>query len=174
LTADSACRHSSTRALGPSARREGITLIDAKDTAAYEEAGAEAVAAVARCAPPACRPDIFRGPRPGELTVGLDSGQGTSEYQWHLLPDSQPPGGQAFQDSSWAAMVTQWEAARPQRLMLVDGVARTYGYVREHVPMSAVFSIKQVSPKEARALSSNAAAANGAFVITTKSHASTR
>jgi hypothetical protein len=91
-----ACRGSSSR---ESRFRSGvidprsITIIDPKDTAAYAEAGPAALAAMARCHQPACRPDIFRGPGAGELTVGLDSAATPgSEYQWHIMPDSSPGG----------------------------------------------------------------------------------
>jgi hypothetical protein len=147
-----------------------ITRINAEDTAAYAEAGPEAIAAIARCRAPACRPDIFRGPGAGELTVGLDSARGhpRPEHQWHLMPDSVVPGGQAFQDSSWTAMLTKWEAATPQRLLLIDGTPRSFAYARAHVSLSSVWGIQELSAKEAKALSSEPAAANGAVAIATK------
>jgi hypothetical protein len=143
------------------------------DTAAYAEAGLEAIAAVARCRPPGCRPDIFRGPGPGELTVGLDSASSRprTEYQWHILAKALPPGGQAFQDSTWAAMLAQWEAVRPRRLLLIDGIPRTFAFAREHVSLSSVWGMQELSAKEAKARSSDPAAANGAVAITTKAHA---
>lgn len=174
------------RSSAPSARAsrrqpsesQRIVLVDPRDTAAYAEAGPEAIAAVARCQLPACRPDIHRGPAPGELTVGLDSTPGRpradtsySEYQWHVVPHSLPPGGEAHQDSAWAATLTGWETARPRRLLLVDGTPRTFAYARDHVSLSSVSGIQEVSAKEARALSSEPDAANGAIVITTKAHA---
>jgi hypothetical protein len=153
----------------------GITIIDPRDTGAYAEVGPEAIAAVARCRPPACRPDIFRGPGAGELTVGLDSSGGggpRDDYQWHVMPNAPPPGGQAFQDSGWTAMLTNWEAAKPRRLLLIDGVSRTFAYAREHLPLSGVWGIQELSPSEARTLSSDPAAVNGALAITTKAYAS--
>lgn len=165
---------SSRRALAQPQASGGITIIDARDTAAYAEAGPAAIAAVARCHPPACRPDIFRGPGTGELTVGLDSSDGSAsrdERQWHLMPDLPPYGGQAFQDSGWAAMLTRWEAAKPRRLLLIDGVPRTYAYARGHVGLSSVWGIQEVSATEAKTLSSDPDAANGAIAITTKAHA---
>lgn len=155
---------------------KSITVIDPKDTAAYSEMGREAMEAVARCRPPACRPDIFRGPGPGELTVGLDSSRGRPqlelhEFQWHKLPDTPPPGGQAFQDSAWAAVLTKLEREKPRRLLLVDGVPRSFAYARAHVSQSSVWGIQEVSAKEAKSLSKDPSAANGAIVITTKAHA---
>ncbi|HVX41961.1 MAG TPA: hypothetical protein VHB25_20535, partial [Gemmatimonadaceae bacterium] len=170
-----ACDRSSSSARRVSARSTehgDITPIDPKDTAAYAEAGPEAIAAVARCHPPACRPDIFRGPQPGELTVGLDSGAGkaSGEFQWHVVTES-PPGGQTFQDSAWTAMLTRWEGERPRRLLLVDSIPRTFAYVREHVPFSSVSGMQELSASQARGLSTDPAAAHGAILITTKSHA---
>jgi hypothetical protein len=151
----------------------GVTHIDATDTAAYADAGLDAVAAVANCRAPKCRPDIFSGPGPGELTVGLDSGT-ADEFQWHLAPDASPPGGQAFQDSSWHAMLAHWESSKPAPLLLVDGVPRTYAYAREHVSLASVSGMRQVSPAEAKTLSSDTAAAHGAIVIATKGHSAPR
>ncbi len=157
--------------------RQAYTIIDPKDTAAYSMIGREAMAAVARCHAPACRPDIFRGPLPGELTVGLDSSRGRiqaeyHEFQWHLLPDTEPPpGGQAYQDSAWAAMLTMLEKEKPRRLLLIDGVPRSYAYARARVTQSSVWGISEVSAKEAKKLSTDPAAANGAVVITTKANA---
>lgn len=167
-----ACRGSSSSASPRRARPIGadITVIDPRDTAAYAEAGPAAVAAVARCQPPGCRPDIHRGPGAGELTVGLDSGTLGSEFQWRIVPETLW-GGQALQDSAWNAMLTRWEGAKPQRLLLVDGVPRTYAYARDHVSQSSVWSIQQLSAKQAAAISSAPAAANGAIAITTKAHA---
>ncbi len=161
----------------PSARRAattsatpGMMRIDASDTAAYASAGPDAVAAVARCRPPACRPDIFSGPGPGELTVGLDSGR-PSEFQWHHEADAPAPGGQAFQDSSWLAMIARWDSSVPRRLLLIDGTPRTYAYARAHVSLSSVWRVQEVPAKDAKALSTDPAAANGAIVIVTKAHA---
>lgn len=147
-----------------------ITIIDPKDTAAYSEVGPAAVAAVARCQPPGCRPDIHRGPGAGELTVGLDSGKLGSEFQWHIVPET-IRGGQPLQDSIWAATLTRWEAAKPQRLLLIDGVPRTYAFARDHVSQSSIWGIKVLSADQAVALSSDSAAANGAIAITTRAHA---
>ncbi|HEY4129655.1 MAG TPA: hypothetical protein VGM50_03515 [Gemmatimonadaceae bacterium] len=170
------CGHSPSsarRSPGQAQATVGITRIDAKDTAAYAEAGPEAIDAVARCRPPGCRPDIFRGPGPGELTIGLDSGPGQSqpEYQWHLAPDTVSPRGQAFQDSSWSTMLTKWEAATPQRLLIIDGTPRSFAYARAHVSLASISGIQELSAKEATAVSSEPAAANGAVVITTKAEA---
>jgi hypothetical protein len=167
-----ACRGSAVTAHATSSRMnaDSITLIDARDTAAYAEAGPEAVAAVARCRAPRCRPDIFRGPAPGELTVGLDSGKAGSEYQWNTVPDT-APGGQVYQDSAWAGTLEQWATAKHPRLLLIDGVPRTYAYVRDHVRLSSVWGLKELSAAQAAALSSDPAAANGAIAITTKAHA---
>ena len=156
---------------------KSITIINPKDTAAYSEIGREAMDAVARCHLPACRPDIFRGPGRGELTVGLDSSRGRPEleiheFQWHILPDTTPPpGGQAYQDSAWAAILTKMEHEKPQRLLLIDGVPRSFAYARAHVSQSSIWGINEVSAKEAKTLSKDPAAANGAIVITTKAHA---
>jgi hypothetical protein len=147
----------------------GIVRIDPRDTAAYSSAGPQAVAAVAKCKPPACRPDIFRGPGNGELTVGLDSGR-ADEQQWHTPAETPPPGGSAYQDSSWRAILTKWERQKPQRLLLVDTVPRTYAYVRDHVSMASVWGLQILPPDKAEALSSNPAAANGAYLIITKGH----
>lgn len=154
----------------PSHAAAGITVIDAADTAAYSAAGPEAVAAVANCRAPKCRPDIFRGPGSDELTVGLDSGRG-AEFQWHAMPTSPPPAGQGFQDSSWNAMLAHWESSTPAPLLIIDGVPRTYAYAREHVSLSSVWGMQQLSPAEAKKLSSDSGAAHDAIVITTKAHA---
>jgi hypothetical protein len=156
-----AARATSTRTPPP-----GIRLIEVADTAAYSEAGPQALAAVASCRAPKCRPDIFAGPAQGELTVGLDSGS-NNEFQWHLVAEA-PPGGQALQDSSWRAMLTHWESSKPSPMLLVDGVPRTYAYAREHVSMSSVWGMRQVSAAEAKTLSSDSNAVRGAIVITTK------
>ena len=147
----------------------GVVRIDPHDTAAYASAGPEALAAVAKCKPPACRPDIFRGPHNGELTVGLDSGHG-GEYQWHTPAETPPPGGSAYQDSSWHALLTKWERDKPQRLLLIDTVPRTYAYARDHVSMASVWGLQILPPDKAEALSSDPAAANGAYLIITKGH----
>jgi hypothetical protein len=124
----------------PAAGSAAIIRIDPRDTAAYADAGPAAIAAVARCQPPNCRPDIFRGPGRGELTVGLDSANRPAgqEYQWHSLPDTLSPAGQATQDSAWRAMLARWEEAKPQRLVLVDGVPRSFAYVRAQVTIASV------------------------------------
>lgn len=84
---------------------------------------------------------------------------------------SSPPAGEAAQQSGWVAMVARWEASTPTRLVLVDGVPRSFSYVRTQVPLESVWDLREVSPKETRALSTDSAAANGAFVITTRAHA---
>ena len=168
-TACRSSRSSPPRGTAQSTVMRGVTPIDPSDTAAYAAAGREAIAAVARCKPPRCRPDIFRGPAAGEITVGLDSGK-ASEFQWSIVPEP-IPGGQAFQDSVWISMLNRWSAAKPQRLLLVDGVPRTYVYARDHVPQASVWGMQELSATQARAVSSDPAAANGAIAITTKAHA---
>jgi hypothetical protein len=66
-----------------------IKRVDPADTAAFSILGPDALAAVARCNPPACTPRIFSGPGRGEITVGLDSAASPgSQRQWHLVPDA--------------------------------------------------------------------------------------
>ncbi|MGH7621737.1 MAG: hypothetical protein ACREMU_05305 [Gemmatimonadaceae bacterium] len=81
-----------------------------------------------------------------------------------------PPGGIARQDSLWRATLAKWEREKPQRLLLVDTVPRTYAYARDHVSMSSVWGMQILTPDRAQALSSNPAAANGAYLIITKGH----
>jgi hypothetical protein len=71
-------------------------------------------------------------------------------------------------------MLTRWEASSPRQLLLIDGVPRTFAYAREHVSLSSVWGIQNASAKEAKALSSDPAGANGAIVIITKAHAPTQ
>ena len=100
----------------------------------------------------------------------MDSGKLGSEYQWHIVPES-VPGAQAVQDSGWVAMLARWEAAKPQRLLLIDNVPRTYAYARDSVSISSIWGIRDLSATQAATLSSDPAGANGAIAITTKAHA---
>jgi hypothetical protein len=146
--------------------------IDPSDTAAYSSFGQAVVAAVARCKPPACHPYISSGPGRGELLVALDSAAKPGEQmQWHRMPDEPPPGGQAFQDSAWTAYLSQWDTASKPPIVLVDGVHRTFAWARANVRQPQVWGFQQVPPAEARKLSHDPGAANGALVITTKEHA---
>lgn len=81
-----------------------------------------------------------------------------------------PPGGDARQDSLWRATLAKWEREKPQRLLLVDTVPRTYDYARDHIRMSSIWGLQILTPDRAKALSSNPAAANGAYLIITKGH----
>jgi hypothetical protein len=68
-------------------------------------------------------------------------------------------------------MLTKWEAATPQRLLIIDGTPRSFAYARAHVSLASISGIQELSAKEATAVSSEPAAANGAVVITTKAEA---
>lgn len=81
-----------------------------------------------------------------------------------------PPGGNARQDSLWRATLTKWEQEKPQKLLLIDTVPRTYTYARDHISMSAIWGLQILTPDRAKALSSDPAAANGAYLIITKGH----
>src|SRR6185437_6801636 len=147
-------------------------MIDPRDTASYSYLGSEAVAAVAHCKLPACRPYIASGPGRGELLVALDSTAKPGEQmQWHKLPDEPPPGGQAFQDSAWIAYLSRWDTVSRPPIVVVDGVQRTFAWARANVSQPQIWGFKQVSPAEAKKLSRDPGAANGAVVITTKAHA---
>jgi hypothetical protein len=151
---------------------ERITIIDPKDTAAYSVLGPDAVAAVARCKPPECQPHIISGPGRGELLVALDSASKPGEQmQWHQMPQDPPPGGQAFQDSSWIAFLSQWDTVSRPPIVLVDGVHRSFAWARANVSQPQIWGFQQVSPAEAMKLSHDPGAVNGAVVITTKAHA---
>ena len=102
--------------------------------------------------------------------MGLDSGT-SAEFQWHLMADTTTPAGEAQQDSAWITMLSTWESSTPARLLIIDGTPRSYAYAREHLRLSSVWGMREVSAKEAKALTSDSAAANGAVVIVTKAHA---
>ncbi len=164
-----ACRAPS-RAAGHTAAAAALTPVDPRDTAAYAAAGPEALAAVASCRPPACLPAIFRGPGPGELSVSVDSANGHATA-WRVEVAFQSSNEQAVQDSVWHATLDRWAAEKPRRLLLVDGAPRSFAYVRDHVPLSAVWGMREVPAAAAESLSADPAAHNGAIVITTRAHA---
>jgi hypothetical protein len=172
LAACGGSRGATKKAAAPPMERQTPTMIDPKDTAAYAILGPDAVAAVAHCLPPACRPYIASGPGRGELLVALDSAAKPGEQmQWHQLPEEAPPGGQAFQDSAWTAYLSQWDTVAQPPIVLVDGVSRTFAWARANVTQPQVWGFHQVSGAEAMKLSHEPGAANGAIVITTKAHA---
>jgi len=81
-----------------------------------------------------------------------------------------PPGGDARQDSLWRATLSKWEREKPRRLLLIDTVPRTYAYARDHISMASIWGLQILTPDRAKALSSDPAAANGAYLIITKGH----
>ena len=81
-----------------------------------------------------------------------------------------PPGGDARQDSLWRATLAKWEREKPRRLLLIDTVPRTYAYARDHISMASIWGLQILTPDRAKALSSDPAAANGAYLIITKGH----
>jgi hypothetical protein len=149
-----------------------VVQIAPEDTAAYSTLGADAVLAVARCHPPACRPVIWRGPGKGELTVALDSAASPgNQMQWRSPPEEPPPGGQAFQDSAWTAYLTQQEAAPKPRVVWVDGVRRSFAWAKANTTQRNVWGYQSISAAEAKNRLHDDNAPNGALVITTNAHA---
>ena len=150
--------------------RDRVQVIAPDDTASYSILGADAVTAIARCHPPACRPWIRGGPGPGELSAGLDSGNATSAQKyWYAAADDAPRPSADWKSrdpAGWALTQETWDTLSHKPLLLVDGIPRTLKYM--FALGDAVQDIKRLSPAEAMKLSHDPAAANGAIVVTTK------
>ena len=150
--------------------RERIARVSPADTAAYLTLGPAAVAEIARCRPPACRPYILRGPAAGELSAGLDSASAPStEPMWHASPNA------PVQDLSHSPLTqSDWDMLSRKPLVLVDGVRTEFATMLALGQASRIAGYRTLSPAEAMKISHDPAAANGAIVATTTAHAGAR